>query len=81
MALVRMRHHPGKLQALESLIREILEFVECDKVTGEYCFIARLYLRDINEFDPILDRVSDIADTNTATVKATPVKRRLPPLE
>lgn len=81
MALVRMRPHPGKLKQVESLIREIPEFVECDKVTGEDCFIARLYLRDISELDPILDSVSEIADTNTAIVKATPVKRRLPPLE
>lgn len=81
MALVRMRHHPGKLHNLEVLIQEMPEFVECDKVTGEDCFIARLYLRDISQLDPVLDRVAEIADTNTAIVKATPVKRRLPPLE
>lgn len=77
MAIVRMRQHPGKVKQLESLIESIAEFVECDKVTGDDCYIARLYLQDISDLDPILDRVAEIADTNTAIVKSTPVKRRL----
>ncbi|SBS40053.1 HTH-type transcriptional regulator LrpC [Marinomonas spartinae] len=77
MAIVRMRQLPGKLKALEALIQSIPEFVECDKVTGDDCYIARLYLKDISQLDPILDQVSELADTNTAIVKSTPVKRRL----
>ncbi|MCZ2721610.1 Lrp/AsnC family transcriptional regulator [Marinomonas sp. 15G1-11] len=77
IAIVRMRPLPGKLKALEALIVSIPEFVECDKVTGEDCYIARLYLKDISDLDPILDRFSELADTNTAIVKSTPVKRRL----
>lgn len=77
MAIVRMRQLPGKLKALEALISSIPKFVECDKVTGEDCYVARLYLKDISELDPILDRVSELADTNTAIVKSTPVTRRL----
>jgi len=46
-------------------------------VTGDDCYIARLYLKDISQLDPILDQVSELADTNTAIVKSTPVKRRL----
>ncbi|GAB3486954.1 Lrp/AsnC family transcriptional regulator [Marinomonas epiphytica] len=77
MAIVRMRQLPGKIHELEKQISAIPEIVECDKVTGEDCYIARLYLKDISELDPILDRVSELADTNTAIVKSTPVKRRL----
>ncbi len=80
MAMVRIRHQPGKLKQLEQLLQSMPEFVECDKVTGEDCFIARLYMTDIAELDPILDKVSEIADTNTSIVKSTPIKRRLPPL-
>lgn len=77
LAIVRMRHHPGKIKQLESLIDAIPEFVECDKVTGDDCYIARLYLKDITQLDPILDQVSDLAETNTVIVKSTPIKRRL----
>jgi len=78
-ALVRIRPMPGKLQAVQKLIEGIPEFGECDKVTGEDCFIGRLYLRSIEHLDHILDRITDIAETSTAIVKSQPVKRRLPP--
>ncbi len=77
MSIVRMRQHPGKHKQLEALINSIPEFVECDKVTGDDCYIARLYLKNISDLDPILDRVAEIADTSTAIVKSTPIKRRL----
>ena len=78
-ALVRIRPMPGKLQAVQKLIESIPEFGECDKVTGEDCFIGRLYLRSIEHLDHILDRITNIAETSTAIVKSQPVRRRLPP--
>ena len=78
-ALVRIRPMPGKLQAVQKLIENIPEFGECDKVTGEDCFIGRLYLRSIEHLDHILDRITNIAETSTAIVKSQPVRRRLPP--
>jgi Lrp/AsnC family leucine-responsive transcriptional regulator len=62
-AIVRVRPLPGQLHIVERLIQDIPEFIECDKVTGDDCFIARL------------------AETNTSMIKASPVKRRLPPLK
>jgi Lrp/AsnC family leucine-responsive transcriptional regulator len=79
-AIVRVRPLPGQLHLVEEAIRRIPEFVECDKVTGEDCFVCRLYLRSIEELDEILSKVTDRAETNTAIIKSTPIKRRLPPL-
>ncbi|ANL38813.1 MULTISPECIES: Lrp/AsnC family transcriptional regulator [Rhizobium] len=79
-AIVRVRPLPGQLHVVERLIQEIPEIVECDKVTGEDCFIARLVIRSMAELDGLLDRVAERAETNTAMIKASPVKRRLPPL-
>ena len=78
-AIVRVRPMPGKLHIVQKLIEEIPQIGECDKVTGEDCFIARLYVRSIAQLDHILDRVADHAETNTAIVKAQPVRRRAPP--
>src|SRR5882757_7905161 len=78
-AIVRIKPLPGKLQAVQKLIEEIPEFTECDKVTGDDCFIGRLHLRSIEQLDQILDRITDKAETSTAIVKTQPVKRRLPP--
>lgn len=79
-AIVRIRPLPGKLHIVEKLLREIPELVECDKVTGDDCFIARLHLRSMEQLDQILDLVAEQAETSTSVVKAQPVKRRMPPL-
>lgn len=78
-AIVRIRPLPGQLQAVQKLIEQTPEFCECDKVTGEDCFIARLHVRSIAQLDQIIDRIADKAETNTAIVKAQPIKRRPPP--
>lgn len=79
-AIVRVRPLPGQLHIVERIIEEIPEFIECDKVTGDDCFIARLVVRSMGELDTILDRVVERAETNTSMIKSSPVKRRLPPL-
>ncbi len=79
-AIVRIRPLPGQLHLVERQIQAIPEFTECDKVTGEDCFIARLNVRSMEQLDTILDKLANQAETNTAIVKTTPVKRRLPPL-
>lgn len=79
-AIVRIRPLPGQLQEVERQIQSIPEFTECDKVTGDDCFIARLHVRTMDHLDSLLDRLNTYAETNTAIVKKTPVKRRLPPL-
>src|SRR5260221_232086 len=78
-AIVRIRPLPGKLHIVQKLIEEIPEFSECDKVTGDDCFIGRLHLRSIEQLDAILDLIIDKAETNTSIVKSQTVRRRLPP--
>jgi len=79
-AIVRIRPLPGQLHIVEKLIQEIPEFIECDKVTGDDCFIARLVVRSMGELDGILDKITERAETNTSMIKSSPVRRRLPPV-
>ncbi|HEV2504968.1 Lrp/AsnC family transcriptional regulator [Mesorhizobium sp. NPDC059054] len=78
-AIVRIKPLPGRLHQVQKLVEEIPEFTECDKVTGDDCFIGRLHIRSISDLDRILDKITDKAETSSAIVKAQPVKRRLPP--
>lgn len=80
-AIVRIRPLPGQLHEVERQIQATPQFTECDKVTGEDCFIARLHVRSMEQLDEILDHINVYALTNTAIVKKTTVKRRLPPME
>lgn len=79
-AIVRVRPLPGQLHVVQRIIQDTPQFVECDKVTGDDCFIARLVVASMAELDAILDKVAEKAETSTSMVKASPVKRRLPPL-
>ncbi|MNV49648.1 AsnC family protein [compost metagenome] len=76
---MRIRPLPGQLAAVEQLIRDTPEFCECDKVTGDDCFVARVFVRSIEQLDGVLDRIADKAQTNTAIVKAQTIRRRPPP--
>ncbi|WP_326493849.1 Lrp/AsnC ligand binding domain-containing protein [Rhizobium sp. SL86] len=79
-AMVRIRPLPGKLHLVERLIQERPEFVECDKITGDDPFLARLVVHTIEQMDDVLEALSEHAVTSTAVIKGTSVKRRLPPL-
>jgi len=79
-AIIRIRPLPGQLQEVERQIQNTPQFTECDKVTGEDCFIARLHVRSIEQLDSLLDDLNAYAETNTAIIKKSPVKRRLPPM-
>lgn len=79
-AIIRIRPLPGQLQEVERQIQNIPQFTECDKVTGDDCFIARLHVRSIEQLDSLLDGLNAYAETNTAIIKKSPLKRRLPPM-
>ena len=79
-ALVRIKPLPGMLHKVEKMIQAMPECIECDKVTGEDCFVMRLAFRSIGQLDELLDGLADYAQSNTSIVKSSPVKRRLPPL-
>lgn len=79
-ALVRVRPMPGMLQKVDKLIQALPECIECDKVTGEDCFVMRLVVHSIGQLDTLLDGLAEHAQCNTSIVKSSPVKRRLPPM-
>ncbi len=78
-ALVRIRPLPGKTLLVQKLLQGMPEVIECDKVTGDDCFVARLLVRSIEALDGALERIAEEAETSTAIVKAQPVRRRPAP--
>lgn len=79
-AIVRVRPTHGQVKRVTKLIEQTAEITECDKVTGEDCFVCKIHLKSIEQLDLILDNFSQYAATNSSIVKSSPVKRRLPPL-
>src|SRR5690349_4463287 len=56
-AYVRVRPNPGQLPSIAELARSIPEVVECHRVTGDDCFVLKVYLPSMNQLDRLLDRI------------------------
>jgi len=79
-AYVRVRPNPGQLPNIANLAQQIPEVVECHRVTGEDCFILKVYLPSIDQLDRILDRFLMYGTTTTSLIQSSPVLLRPPPL-
>src|SRR5882724_10114925 len=77
---VRVRPMPGKLSKIAELARRMPQVVECHRITGEDCFIMKIFLEDLDGLDRILDRFLAYGQTTTALVQSTPVAPRGLPL-
>ena len=55
--------------------------MECDRVTGEDCFIAKAHVCAVAELEALIDEIVPYAMTNTSIIQSSPVKRRLPPVK
>ena len=77
---IRIRPLPGQLSKVVSVIREIDAIVDCNRVTGDDCFIAKVHVSSTRELEDIIDRLIPYSQTNTSLIQSSPVKRRLPPL-
>lgn len=79
-AYIRIRPMPGQLRKVAELLSELDAVVECDRVTGEDCFIARAHVASVGELEALIDRLIPYAMTNSSIIQSSPVARRLPPL-
>ena len=79
-AYVRIRPNPGQLSKIADLAQRIPEVVECHRVTGEDCFILKVYLPGIDQLDRILDAFLLYGTTTTSLIQSSPVPLRSAPL-
>jgi Lrp/AsnC family leucine-responsive transcriptional regulator len=79
-AWLRVRPIPGELAAVAEILRSLPEIVECDRVTGEDCFVARAHVRSIEDLERLIDQIIPHAMTTTSIIQSTLVKRRPPPI-
>ena len=80
-AWLRIRPIPGQLQKVAEILRDIPQVVECDRVTGEDCFIARAHVESVEALEQLIDQLIPYSMTNTSIIQSSPVQRRLPPMK
>ena len=79
-AYLRVRPNPGQLSRVAELARSIPEVVECHRVTGEDCFVIKLYIPAMDQLDRVLDRFLFYGTTTTSLIQSSPVLPRPAPL-
>ena len=79
-AYVRIRPNAGQLPRIAELAQQIPEVVECHRVTGEDCFVLKVYIPAIDQLDRLLDSFLLYGSTTTTIIQSTPVPLRPPPL-
>ena len=79
-AWLRVRPVPGELNTVAEILRTMPKIVECDRVTGEDCFVARVHVRSIEDLERLIDQIIPHAMTTTSIIQSTLVKRRPPPI-
>lgn len=79
-AWIRVRPLPGELKTVADILRTLPEIVECDRVTGEDCFVARAHLKSIEDLERLIDQIIPHAMTTTSIIQSTLIKRRPPPI-
>ncbi|MGE0237158.1 MAG: Lrp/AsnC family transcriptional regulator [Parvibaculaceae bacterium] len=77
-AYIRVRPALGELPRVAGLLKDIPEIVECDRITGDDCFIAKVFVPRIEDLERVIDRLIPFAQTNTSIIQSSPVIRRAP---
>lgn len=75
---LRIRPVPGQLHKVADILQKMPEIVECDRITGADCFLARAHVRSVDDLESLIDQVIPYAMTNTAIIQSSPVQQRLP---
>jgi len=50
--------------------------LECERATGEDCFIIKAHVRDVDHLEEVIDRFTPYGQTTTSIIQSSPVARR-----
>ena len=79
-AIVRISPVGGGLRLIPGIARDVPNVTECHRITGEDCYFMKVYLRSIDDLEPILDLFTPHGRTTTSIVHSSPVPPRALPL-
>jgi len=75
-AIVRVRPAPRQLHKVAELVRGMPEVVQCDRITGEDCYLLRAHVRDVGHLEELIDQLAPYGQTTTSIVQSSPVPAR-----
>ena len=75
-AVIRIRPAPRQIGEVARIARETPEVVECNRITGDDCFVMRAHVRDVEHLEEVIDGFAAHGQTTTSIVQSSPVPRR-----
>jgi Lrp/AsnC family leucine-responsive transcriptional regulator len=79
-AIVRISPVGGGLRQIPGIAGELPNVTECYRITGEDCYFMKVWLRSVDELEPILDQFTPHGRTTTSIVHSSPVPPRPLPM-
>ena len=74
--VIRIRPAPRELRKVADVARDTPEVVQCDRVTGEDCYVMRAHVRDVEHLEEVIDRFAIYGQTTSSIVQSSPVPAR-----
>ena len=78
--VLRIRPAPRELKKVGELARRTPEVVECQRISGDDCYLMKAHVRDVEHMEEVIDRFAVYGQTTTSIVQSSPVPRRGLPL-
>ena len=75
-AVLRIRPAPRQIPKVAELAQRTPEVVECTRITGEDCFFMKLYVRDVDHLEEVIDTFTPYGQTTTSVMQSSPVPPR-----
>ena len=80
-AFARIRPTAGQLTKIAELAQSLPHVTECHRITGEDCFLIKVYAPTVEQLETVLDQFLIYGQTVTSIVVSTPVQPRPLPVE
>ncbi|MEV0590613.1 Lrp/AsnC family transcriptional regulator [Nonomuraea cavernae] len=77
-AIVRVRTHDPSGNALDRMLSQIPEVVECRHVTGEDCYVLTVWARSMAELERVCTHLATAGRTTTTLIFSTRIHDRIP---
>jgi len=78
--VLRIRPEARYLRVVADCARGSPEVVECHRITGEDCYLMKLYVRDVEHLEEVIDRFTRYGQTTTSIIQSSPVPGRSLPV-
>ena len=73
---IRVRPAPSRLAQVAEVARQTPEVIECQRVTGDDCYLITAYVRDVEHLEEVIDAFAAHGQTTSSIMQSAPVPRR-----